>query len=119
MNPYYYVYNQQGGAPRGRHDTAQKAINEAERLAAKQPGQAFEVLKCVAISQTQKASTFWMDGEARPIEEKAKWRTLASWETIEEGDEFYYHTKEWVNVPPSWLGEAIIAVPFTIRRRVK
>jgi hypothetical protein len=102
-----------------RHDTAQKAMNEAERLAAKHPGQAFEVLKCVAISQTQKASTFWMDGEDPPVEEKAKWRHLAAWETVEDGDEFYYYSNEWIRVGPVWLGETVNAIPFPIRRRIK
>jgi hypothetical protein len=116
MNPYYYVYNQQGGAPRVRHDTAQKAMNEAERLAAKQPGQAFEVLKCVAISQTQKASTFWMDGE-EPAKEP-EWRLLYQGEIIEDGDEIESNGS-WR--PVSWLviGLSSNDPSIKLRRRVK
>jgi len=116
MKPYYYVHNQQGGAPRVRYDTAQKAINEAERLSAKQPGQAFEVLKCVAISQTHKASTFWMDGE-EPAKEP-EWRRLTQWEIIEVEDEFCYNFDEWVPVMPSWVGLPKNETIYPVRRRI-
>lgn len=63
MKAYYYVYQYNYGAPRVRHLTLAKAMKEAERLARANPGTAFEILKCVAISQVATVSTFWMDGE--------------------------------------------------------
>ena len=62
MKPYYYTFNRHNGIPTVKHDSLEIAQGEAERLAAKQPGQAFEILRCVGISQTSQASTFWMDG---------------------------------------------------------
>jgi hypothetical protein len=66
MKPYYYVYRY-GNAPVKRHASLAEAQAEAERLAAKNPGVAFEILKAVGISQVIKpARTFWMDGENPP-----------------------------------------------------
>lgn len=63
MKPYYYVYRRGHGPPRVKHDTLESARSEAERLASSHPGEAFEILKCVAVSSASKISTFWMDGE--------------------------------------------------------
>ena len=63
MKPYYYVYRRGHGPPRIKHDTLESARIEAERLAGSHPGEAFEILKCVAVSSSSKISTFWMDGE--------------------------------------------------------
>jgi hypothetical protein len=50
-----------------RHASLAEAQAEAERLAAKNPGMAFEILKAIAISAVVKpTSTFWMDGENPP-----------------------------------------------------
>jgi hypothetical protein len=67
MKPYYYVYRYQKQAPKVRHISLAEAQAEAERLAAKNPGITFEILKTVGISQVIKpARTFWMDGENPP-----------------------------------------------------
>ena len=64
MKPHYYVYNSADqGLPKVQHNTLESAKKEAERLAGLCPGKVFEILKCVAFSQTSKANTFWMDGE--------------------------------------------------------
>lgn len=64
MKPYYYVFNRtRDGAPTYRHYDQLAAVQEAERLAAKHPGQEFEVCKVVALSKTHTVSTLWMDGE--------------------------------------------------------
>lgn len=67
MSPYYYVNRIGPGAtvPMFRHPSLAKAQAEAERLAGLNPGVAFEILKCVGISQVVKPSctTFFMDDE--------------------------------------------------------
>lgn len=63
MIPYYYVYRVGHGTPRVKHDTLESAVIESERLAGSHPGEAFEILKCVALSSSSEVSTFWMDGE--------------------------------------------------------
>jgi hypothetical protein len=63
MKPYYYVYKYGGNGPRIRHCTLQAATQEAERLAEKEPGSHFEILKCLGFSRTTEANTFWVDGE--------------------------------------------------------
>ena len=68
MKPYYYVYRYQKHAPKVRHASLAEAQAEAERLAALNPGMAFEILKAIAISSVVKpTSTFWMDGENPPF----------------------------------------------------
>lgn len=63
MKPYYYVLNKtQKFAPTYQHKTLEDATTEAERLAEKHPGTAFEILQCLGVSSVPKASTFWMDG---------------------------------------------------------
>ena len=63
MKPYYYVYKIGGNPPSQKHSTLQEAQIEAERLATKHAGSAFEILKCVGLTQVCKTKTFWMDGE--------------------------------------------------------
>lgn len=65
MKTYFYVYRLGHGAPTFRHKTFIAAQAEAERLANLHPGEAFEILRCVAISQLPKpaASTFFLDEE--------------------------------------------------------
>lgn len=67
MNPYYYVNRIGPGAtvPMFRHPSLKKAQAEAERLAVLNPGVAFEILKCVGVSQVVKpaSTTFFTDSE--------------------------------------------------------
>ena len=69
---------------------------EAERLAAKEPGECFEILQCIAITRCTEASTFWMDGEEPP--EKPRWRMLEVGEYCQDGDEMQagIDSAEWV-----------------------
>ena len=62
MKPYYYVFKSSGHAPSKRHESLHSAHVESLRLAALHPGEAFEILMCVGITQAVKSSTFWMDG---------------------------------------------------------
>jgi hypothetical protein len=63
MKPYYYyVFKSSGHPPSKRHESLESAHLESLRLAALHPGQSFEILLCIGITQTPKASTFWMDG---------------------------------------------------------
>lgn len=62
MKPYYYVCKVGGNAPTKRHQTIELAKIEAERLDQQHPGKVFEILQCLGFSQTQAASTFWVDG---------------------------------------------------------
>lgn len=68
MKPYYYVSNRETKfAPTFQHKTLEEATTEAERLAEKHPGTAFEILQCLGVSSVPKSSTFWMDGaEPKP-----------------------------------------------------
>lgn len=70
MTPYYYVnrIGPGGNAPSFRHPTLAKAQAEAERLAGLNPGVAFEILKCVAVSQIVKPSctTFFTADDEEP-----------------------------------------------------
>jgi len=72
--------------PKLRHATLAEAQEEAERRAASEPGRVFEILKCVAISQTSKASTFWMDGEESP--ETPRYTKLKQGDSYIKGDQW-------------------------------
>lgn len=101
MKPYYYIYKHGDQGPRVRHSDLPTAQNEAERLAAKEPGQCFEILQCLGYASTSKVSTFWMDGEGPP--EKPRWRDMEIGETFQDGDQFFI-TDKWVAVPPASFG---------------
>jgi len=74
MKPYYYVLNKtQKIAPTYQHKTLEEATTEAERLAEKHPGTAFEILQCLGVSSVPKASTFWMDGADPRSEAMPSW----------------------------------------------
>jgi len=74
MKPYYYVLNKtQKIAPTYQHKTLEDATTEAERLAEKHPGTAFEILQCLGVSSVPKASTFWMDGVYPKPEARLGW----------------------------------------------
>ena len=62
MKPHYYVANLETFTLGEKHKTLAEATTEAERLAEKHPGTAFEILQCLGVSSVPKASTFWMDG---------------------------------------------------------
>ena len=124
MKPYYYVYDPKELATHGdKFDSADKAEQLALELATKYPGSAFEILRCVGIAQTTKASTFWMDGEGplHPLAtmradwpgidreeppEKPRYRELEDGEDFQEGDEWQpFPGIEWLKVPYYSLGE--------------
>ena len=62
MKPYYYIFKSSGHPPSKRHESLHSAHVEALRLAALPPESSFEIHMCIGITQTTKASTFWMDG---------------------------------------------------------
>ena len=66
MKPYYYVLGPQENKQNLRHESLGNAQKEAERLANKHTGIAFEILACVGLSQTSNVNTFWMDGVNPP-----------------------------------------------------
>ena len=61
MKPHYYVTHPELSIG-NKYKTLAEATAEAERLAEKHPGTAFEILQCLGVSSVPKASTFWMDG---------------------------------------------------------
>ena len=61
MKPHYYVTHPELSIG-NKHKTLADATAEAEQLAEKHPGTAFEILQCLGVSSVPKASTFWMDG---------------------------------------------------------
>jgi hypothetical protein len=64
MKPYHYVYRVSGNrGPVIKHSTVEEAVAESHRLSAQHPGEAFEILRCVAVTQTTTPTTFWNDGE--------------------------------------------------------
>ena len=93
MKPYFYLYNATIGEFTGeKFDTAARAVEMSLELAESNPGEAFEILRCVGYSSTSKASTFWMDGEEPP--EKPLYRMLEDGEIIMGEDEFQ-HPEGW------------------------
>ena len=113
MKPYYYVYKHGASGPSVKHATLKIAQDEAERLAAKEPGECFEILQCVGYSSTAKASTFWMDG-AEP-EEKPRYRMLEAGDSYQNGDEWYSEEAGWIIVH-SLTSEARVTGKFPARR---
>ena len=91
MKPYYKVVASDSFR---KFDTIEEAQSVAEGQAADHPGRAFEILRCVGIAQTSKASTFWMDGEEPP--EKPRWRMLEVGESIQDGDEWKSQSGKWL-----------------------
>ena len=61
MKPHYYVTHPELSIG-NKYKTLAEATAEAEQLAEKHPGTAFEILQCLGVSSVPKASTFWMDG---------------------------------------------------------
>lgn len=66
MEPHYYVYRVGHTKPTIKHHTLKSAAIEAERLSNQHPGETFEILKCLAVTRTVLAKTFWMDGVTPP-----------------------------------------------------
>jgi len=64
MKSYYYCYRPAGfNAPQVKHECFTAAQIEAERLAAKYPGETIEILQCIAISKiVAPAITVFMAG---------------------------------------------------------
>ena len=51
LDVFWVVWNPGAGLPRVKHNTEQKAKNEAERLALLNPGQRFYVLEANTVSE--------------------------------------------------------------------
>jgi hypothetical protein len=66
MTPYYYIMRVGGTAPTFKHATLQAAHTEAQRLAAKHPGESFEILQFLATTRVAASTTFWADGVSPP-----------------------------------------------------
>jgi len=66
MKPYYYVARVGGSPPTVKHDTLELARGEAMRLAAKHPGESFEILQCMGVARCSEPSVFWVDGVTPP-----------------------------------------------------
>lgn len=67
MKPYYYVFY---FGLKNQYSSLSEAVQEAERLATKYPGEPFEVLQVVGISRVNKpAITFYVDG-VNPTDEE-------------------------------------------------
>jgi len=62
MKSYYYVYRVGHSKPTIKHHSLSSAVKESQRLSNQHPQEAFEILKCLAITMTTTANTFWMDG---------------------------------------------------------
>jgi len=62
MKSHYYVYRVGYSKPTIRHATIESATAESLRLSAQHPGEVFEILQCLGMSQTTTAATFWADG---------------------------------------------------------
>jgi hypothetical protein len=54
---FYVVWQPGGGNPRMRHDSRAVATQEAERLAAANPGREFFVLEAISVSQSKTVTT--------------------------------------------------------------
>ena len=63
MKPYYYVYRHGHRGPEIKHPSVIAAQKESIRLAEQHPESTFEILKCVGVTRTTKAQTFWMERE--------------------------------------------------------
>jgi len=61
MKTHYYVRRVHAHATL-KHATLATATAESLRLSAKHPGEVFEILQCLGMSQTTTAATFWADG---------------------------------------------------------
>ena len=91
MKPYYFV--RRAESPDPKHETLEAAQAKAERMAEGEPGQAFEILRCVGCASTSKASTVWMDGEEPP--EQKRYRDLVEGDVFQEGDEWKEPFGKW------------------------
>lgn len=59
MNPFWLVWNPQGGSPTFKHPTFDSAKAEAERLAKLHPNQSFYVLGTCGLAR--KVESLWTD----------------------------------------------------------
>jgi hypothetical protein len=62
MKKYYYVYRVGHKGPTVKHHQLASAVREAERLASQHPGEGFEILEAIAITQATTVQTIWMEG---------------------------------------------------------
>ena len=65
MKPYYYLKVSQFLQPK-RYENLEDAERDSLKWANDDPGTTVEILQCVGITSTPKASTFWMDGVIPP-----------------------------------------------------
>ena len=103
MKPTYFV--RRAASPDPTHETLEAAQAKAEAMAESEPGQWFQILRCVGIAQTSKAATFWMDGEEPPG--KPRYRMLDEGDVFQGGDQwqpFPDHEGEWIEVPSFSFG---------------
>jgi hypothetical protein len=121
MKPYYYVQRVGHSAAVARHSTPTLAAKEAERLAAKHPGDTFEVLQCVAVTRCAQPSTFWMDGHS-PSQETFDpgegYRLLEIGEQVEPGDEWLVEPNGWRATSASARVKIIVTERNRYRRRI-
>jgi hypothetical protein len=61
MKSYYYVGRVGGGHPKIKHPHLEVAHAEAMRLASQHPGEKFEILQCIGITQTTNPETVWAE----------------------------------------------------------
>ena len=62
MKHDYYICRVGVGKILKEYTTLKSAQAESMRLAGQNPGNAFEILICVGITQTTTPQTFWVDG---------------------------------------------------------
>lgn len=100
MKPYYYVQFASDLENEPRHESLAGAREAAEMLAAENPGDSVEILKCVGIASCTKASTFWMDGEEPKDDPPA-----IQFFTNSARDVFWMREKYTKMVFREWIGE--------------
>lgn len=63
MKPYYYVFRISNKYMSSKISSEDAADIEAKRLSAQYPGETFEILKSIAITQsiTVESKTFWLE----------------------------------------------------------
>lgn len=63
MKKNYYVYRVKHNGLTVKYHQLSSAVREAERLASQYPGEVFQILEAIAITQTTAVQTLWMDGK--------------------------------------------------------
>lgn len=63
----FMVWNPARGMPHVVHDTLERALAEAERLTAKNPGERFIIMSPIMAGSDASAAKAWSDGEAEGL----------------------------------------------------